>query len=140
MSDISFGSTYRIPLVQQGITAAKREALKSMASRYQNVLYPNGSNGNVRVSIRQRLDAGFELKLKRLGFKVFQKFERNNVPKTEFENSGVSKLDLYIKDELKRANYKQFGKQKKYHADFHKPEVNELSDIEKSLIAKGIKL
>ena len=139
MSDISFGSTYRIPLVQQGVNSAKRNALKKMVSKYQNVMYPNGSSGNVRLSIRHRLDESFEANLKRLGFKVFQKFERNNVPKSEFENSGVSKLDLYIKGELEKANYKQFGKQKRYHANFYKPEENELSEIEKKFLASGFK-
>ena len=101
-----FQSTYRIPLVEQNITSAKREALKKMASKYQNVLYPNGSQGNVRVSIRKRLDERFEQKLRQLGFKVFQRFERHNIPKTS------DKMDNYIKEELKNGNYRQFGKQK----------------------------
>ena len=102
----TFGSTYRIPLVEQNISSAKREALKKMASKYQNVMYPNGNQGNVRLSIRKRLDEGFEQKLRQLGFKVFQRFERHNVPKTK------GKMDEYIKEELKNGNYKQFGKQK----------------------------
>ena len=102
----TFGSTYRIPLVEQNISSAKREALKKMASKYQNVMYPNGNQGNVRVSIRKRLDEGFEQKLRQIGFKVFQRFERHNVPKTK------GKMDEYIKEELKNGNYKQFGKQK----------------------------
>ena len=114
----------------EGITPAKKDMLKKFASKYQNVLYPNGNNGNVRISVRKKLDGKIESLLKRLGFDVFQKFERHNVPKTEFEHSGVSKLDLYIKDELEKANYKQFGKQKRYHANFHKHEINELSEIE----------
>ena len=131
MRDIPFGSTYRIPITQPGINSAKKGALKMMVSKYQNVLYPNGNNGNVRVSVRQRLDNDFEQKLKRLGFKIFQKFERNNVPKTEFENSGVSKLDLYIKGELDKGNYKQFGKQKRTGVNVHKKEINELSEAER---------
>ena len=111
MEQVTFKSTYRIPLVEQNITPGKRQALKKMASRYQNVLFPKGENGHVRVSIRKKLDDGFEQKLKQIGFRVFQKFERHNVPKSEFENSGVSKLDLYIKNELNQKNYKQFGKQ-----------------------------
>ena len=111
MNQVSFQSTYRIPLVEQNITPAKRQALKKMSSKYQNVLFPKGENGYVRVSIRKRLDENFEQKLKQIGFKVFQKFEHHNVPKSQFENSGVSKLDLYIKDELVKRNYKQFGKQ-----------------------------
>ncbi len=102
----TFGSTYRIPLVEQNISSAKREALKKMASKYQNVLYPNGNQGNLRLSIRKRLDESFEQKLRQLGFKVFQRFERHNVPKTN------NRMDNYIKEELKSGNYRQFGKQK----------------------------
>lgn len=102
----SFSSTYRIPLVEQNISSAKREALKKMASKYQNVLYPSGNQGNVRVSIRKRLDEKFEQKIRQLGFKVFQKFERHNIPKTN------ERMDNYIKEELKSGNYRQFGKQK----------------------------
>ena len=107
MTQVSFKSTYRVPLVEQNITPAKREALKNMASKYQNVLYPSGNNGYVRVSIRKRLDYGFEQKLRQIGFKVFQKFERHNVPKTE------GKMDNYIKEQLIDRNYQQFGKQMK---------------------------
>lgn len=106
MSDVSFTSTYRIPLVAQNVSPAKRDALKAMASKYQNVLYPNGNQGNVRVSIRKRLDEGFEQKLRQIGFKVFQKFEKHNVPKTQ------GKMDNYIKDALKNNEYRQYGKQK----------------------------
>ena len=104
--DVVFSSTYRIPLVAQNISSAKRETLKKFVSRYQNYLYPNGNQGNVRVSIRKRLDEGFEQKLRQIGFKVFQRFERHNIPKTN------NKMDNYIKEELKNGNYRQFGKQK----------------------------
>ena len=105
-NNTTFGSTYRIPLVEQNVSSAKRDALKKMASKYQNVLYPNGNQGNLRLSIRKRLDEGFEQKLRQLGFKVFQKFEKHNVPKT------AGRMDNYIKEELKNGNYRQFGKQK----------------------------
>ncbi len=106
MTNISFSSTYRIPLVEQHVTQSKREALKTMASKYQNVMYPNGNQGYVRVSIRKRLDDGFEKKLKQLGFKIYQKFDRHNIPKTD------GKMDEYIKEALKTGDYRQFGKQK----------------------------
>jgi len=101
----SFKSTYRIPLVEQNVSSAKREALKKMASKYQNVMYPNGNQGSVRVSIRKRLDADFEQKLRQIGFKVFQRFEKHNVPKTN------GQMDRYIKVSLDNGDYKQFGKQ-----------------------------
>lgn len=106
MTQISFTSTYRIPLVEQNVSVAKRQALKNMASKYQNVMYPSGNQGCVRVSIRKRLDETFEQKLRQIGFKVFQKFEKHNIPKTQ------GKMDNYIKEELKSGNYRQFGKQK----------------------------
>ena len=105
MSNVTFQSTYRIPLVEQNITQGKRDALKKMASKYQNVLFPTGNQGCVRVSLRRRLDESFEQKLRQIGFKVFQKFERHNVPKTD----GL--MDKYIKENLDLRNYKQFGKQ-----------------------------
>jgi hypothetical protein len=106
MDKVSFTSTYRIPLVEQNISSAKREALKKMASKYQNTMYPSGNQGNVRVSIRKRLDDGFEQKLRQIGFKVFQKLEKHNIPKTK------GQMDEYIKEELKSGNYRQFGKHK----------------------------
>jgi len=106
MDKVSFTSTYRIPLVEQNISSAKREALKKMASKYQNTMYPSGNQGNVRVSIRKRLDEGFEQKLRQIGFKVFQKFEKHNIPKTK------GQMDEYIKEELKNGNYHQYGKHK----------------------------
>ena len=105
-NNTTFGSTYRIPLVEQNVSSAKRETLKKFVSKYQNYLYPNGNQGNVRVSIRKRLDEGFEQKLRQIGFKVFQKFEKHNVPKTQ------GKMDNYIKDALKNNEYRQYGKQK----------------------------
>ena len=105
-NNTTFTSTYRIPLVEQNISSAKRETLKKLVSKYQNYLYPNGNQGNVRLSIRKRLDEGFEQKLRQIGFKVFQRFERHNVPKTN------NRMDNYIKEELKNGNYHQFGKQK----------------------------
>ena len=105
-NNVNFTSTYRIPLVEQNVTSAKRESLKKFASKYQNVLYPNGNQGSVRVSIRKRLDVGFEQKIKQIGFKVFQKFERHNVPKTN------SQMDNYIRESIKNGSYKQYGKQK----------------------------
>ena len=110
MNEISFKSTYRIPLIEQGINPAKRESIKKLCSKYQNVLFPKGNNGFVRISIRKRLDEKFEQKIKQLGFKVFQKFERHNVPKTAIDNN-LTKLDIYINEALKNREYKQFGKQ-----------------------------
>ncbi len=106
-NNTTFGSTYRIPLVEQNVTAGKKEIIKKIASRYQNVMCPKGGQGFVRVSIRKRLDKCFEDTLSREKIKIYQKFERHNVPKTN------GKMDDYIREELKNGNYRQFGKQKR---------------------------
>ena len=105
-NNINYKSTYRIPLVEQNVSSAKREIIKKIASGYQNVMYPKGEQGYVRVSIRKRLDKGFEDRLSRNKIKIYQKFERHNVPKTD------GRMDDYIKEELKNGNYRQYGKQK----------------------------
>lgn len=104
MSQISFTSTYRIPLIERKVSVAKRQALKDLASQYENHLYPNGNKGCVRVSIPETQDAKFEQKLRQIGFKVYQKFEGHNV--------SEERMDNYIKQALKYDEYKQYGKQK----------------------------
>ena len=106
VQNTTFGSTYRIPLFEPGVTDAKRAALKTLVSRYQNYSFPEGNNGCAKISIRKRLDAGFEQKLRQIGFKVYQKFEKNNIPKTD------NRMDKYISINYARGNYQQFGKQK----------------------------
>ena len=104
MSQISFTSTYRIPLIERKVSVAKRQALKDLASQYENHVYPNGNKGCVRVSIPEEQDGKFEQNLRQKGFKVYQKFEEHNLPE--------EKIDAYIKQALKFNEYKQYGKQK----------------------------
>lgn len=104
MTQVSFTSTYRIPLIERKVSVAKRQALKDLASKYENHLYPNGNKGCVRISIPEEQDGQFEQKLRQIGFKVFQKFEQHDV--------SYDKMDSYIKQALKYNEYKQFGKQK----------------------------
>jgi len=104
MTQISFTSTYRIPLIERKVSVAKRQALKDLASKYENNLYPNGNKGCVRVSIPEEQDMKFEQKLRQIGFKVFQKFDQHDV--------SYDKMDSYIKQALKYNEYKQYGKQK----------------------------
>ncbi len=106
IQNTSFGSTYRIPLFEPGITDAKRAALKALVSRYQNYKFPEGNNGCAKLSIRKKLDEGFEQKLRQIGFKVYQKFEKHNKPKTD------GKMDAYILECLANGEYRQLGKQK----------------------------
>ncbi len=102
MSNISFTSTYRIPLTEWKVTPAKRTAIKDIASKYTNHLYPNGNKGYVRVSIPETEDNCFEQNLKQHKVKIYQKFNAHNIDKNF--------IDDYIKEELINKNYKQYGK------------------------------
>lgn len=101
MNNISFGSTYRIPLTGQGLTRAPRSELKEMVKQYQNHLLPNNNNGHVRVSIKKKFDKVFEQSLELLGYKKYQKFEKHNVPKSIYKDN-VTRLDHYIQEELNK--------------------------------------
>ena len=102
MSDISFTSTYRIPLTEWKVTPAKRTAIKDLALKYTNHLYPNGNKGYVRVSVAEAEDNNFERELQQHKVKIYQKFSAHNVDKNF--------IDDYIKEELINKNYKQYGK------------------------------
>jgi hypothetical protein len=105
MTDINFTSSYRIPITQAGAKCGKKIKLKELAKAYPNNVTSKNNAGTVRVSMPNSEDANFVRKLRRIGYKVFQKFEGEDIPK--------HKLTGYIKDELNSGNYKQFGKQKK---------------------------
>lgn len=105
MTEINFKSTFRIPVTQPGMNAAKKKSLKNMASEYKNSLAGNGNTGFVRVSIPENEDTNFVQQLKTIGCKIYQVFEKHNINKNE--------IDEYIKDALKNREFKQVGKQMK---------------------------
>lgn len=105
MTEINFTSTYRIPISQPGINAAKKARLKELIQSYPNGLIGNSKVGNARVSVADREDLNFVKKLKTIGYKIFQKFDGENIEK--------DRLDIYIKEKLDTRNYNQIGKNKK---------------------------
>lgn len=105
MSDISFGSVYRIPISQAGANPAKKLKLKNLVESYPNGLIGKAKTGYARISVPNYEDANFVRKLKTIGYKVFQKFEGEDVPK--------DKLDVYIKERLDSRDYHQLGKNPK---------------------------
>jgi len=105
MSDISFTSTYRVPLVSPGINQAKRGKLKEFAGTCQNSLFPNGQQGAVRISVDKSEDASVENKIRQLGFRIYQKFDLHNL--------SPDTMDAAIKEALDKGEYTQFGKQVK---------------------------
>ena len=105
MNNISFASTYRVPLVSPGINKAKRGRLKVFAGTCQNSLFPNGQEGAVRISVNEKEDAFVENKIRQLGFKNYQKFNLHNL--------APNTMDTAIKEALNKGEYSQFGKQRK---------------------------
>lgn len=105
MAEINFTSTYRIPITQAGVNSAKKLKLKQLIESYPNGLIGNSKVGNARVSLPNNEDDKFIKQLKTIGYKTYQKFDGENIPK---EN-----LDMFIKENLDTRNYNQIGKNKK---------------------------
>ncbi len=105
MNNVTFTSTYRIPITQAGINPAKKEKLRELTEPYPNKLVSKNNSGTVRLSIPDKEDAKFIRQLKAIGYKVFQIFEGEDIRR--------GKLDDYIKEKLALGEYTQVGKQKK---------------------------
>lgn len=101
--NISFGSTYRVPISQPGVNNAKKERLKTLTQLYDGLI-SSSKTGAARFSLPNELDAKFEQDLKSIGYKQYQKFDAENLPK--------DKIDAYIKKALNKFDYTQKGKQK----------------------------
>ena len=102
MNNISFTSTYRIPL--DGLKPGKKEQVKEIAKKYPPfILMPSGNKGAVRVSIPNSKDDVFESELSRNGVKVYQKFSESCVEPDE--------MDYYIKRCLDSRDYEPHGEQ-----------------------------
>ena len=102
MTDVTFGSTYRIPISQAGINSAKKAKLRELIESYPNGLIGKSKVGHARLSIAESEDATFIGKLRKIGYKVYQKFEGENIDKED--------LDIFIKERLDSRNYSQKGK------------------------------
>ena len=102
--NISFGSTYRVPITQPGVNNAKKVRLRQLADEY-NGLIGSSKTSALRVSLPNKLDAEFEGKLKKIGYKQYQKFDAENLP--------LDKIDTYIINCQRDGDYSQKGKQKK---------------------------
>ena len=103
MTEVNFGSTFRIPVTQPGVNKAKKVKLKGLIDSHGG-LVGTGNTGYARVSIPNEKDESFLRKLKSIGYKVFQKFEG--------ENLSRKNMDDYIKTCLDARDYQQVGKQK----------------------------
>ena len=100
--EISFTSTYRIPITQAGVNNAKKMKLRELIESYPNGLIGKSKQGYARVSMPDSEDENFVRKLKGIGYKVFQKFDGENI--------GADGLDLFIKQKLDARDFNQKGK------------------------------
>lgn len=94
MTDINFGSTYRIPITQAGVNKAKKAKLKELIESYPNGLIGKSKTGQARISIPDSEDNNFIAKLKAIGYKIYQKFEGNNIPKENIDTHIKTRLDI----------------------------------------------
>lgn len=131
MTEINFGSTYRIPITQAGVNKAKKAKLKELIESYPNGLIGKSKTGQARISVPDSEDNNFIAKLKAIGYKVYQKFEGDNISKAD--------LDIYIKTRLDLREFDQKGKnpqrlpkeikaKRRYERNYtepYKPEVQE---------------
>lgn len=135
MSDVSFGSVYRIPITQSGVNAAKKAKLKDLIESYPNGLIGKSKTGFARVSVQDSDDAGFIGKLRAIGYKIFQKFEGDNISRDNLDSYIKAKLDSR-EFSLKGKQYKKMSKEMKekrhfdrtYTPSFHETLANNVSE------------
>lgn len=132
MNNISFGSIYRIPITQAGVNNAKKERLRTLIESYPNGLIGKSKTGQARVSVPDSEDSKFEQKLKTIGYKVFQKFEGDNIPKEEIDSFVKSKLDArdysQVGKKMKRMS-REMKEQRRYERRFVEPVKKQNVDI-----------
>ncbi len=105
-TNISFGSTYRVPLNQLKINPAKKDALKALAEKW-NGITPTYRKGNVKFSVPKRYDKQIEAELKLKGFLQYDKVEIHRVPKGQL----VDALDYKGRFASKKPNFVPTGNQ-----------------------------
>ena len=80
MSEISFGSSYKIPVSQWGINNTKKLQLKSLVGSYGGKIGGKGQDSFAVVSKKKKKDMGFIKKLRKIGYFQFEMFENSNFP------------------------------------------------------------
>ena len=102
MTEISFTSTFRIPITQAGVNNSKKLQLRALIGSYRNGLIGNGKQGYARVSMLDSEDEKFLRKLKKIGYRTYQKFDGENI--------APENIDIFIKQKLDARDYNQKGK------------------------------
>ena len=96
---ISFTSTYRVPFKQprKSINPAKKDALKELATKHGGIV-PSSRQGNVKLSVKAKLDSEIQAELKNLGFNNYTMVAIHNVPSNQIVDA------LEYKDRFKTLN------------------------------------
>ena len=84
MSDISFKSTYKIPVTQWGINNTKKLQLKSLVES-NNGIITGKKDKFALVSIPDKKDMGFIRKLMKIGYREYRQFIGEKIPKNSLE-------------------------------------------------------
>ena len=108
MSEVSFKSTFRIPITQQGINKTKKTSLKALVNSYGGIV-GTGNTGYACVSMPNSKDTAFLRKLKGLGYKVYQMFEGENIKKNDLSDyikKMLTECENTSKNALKKNNTK----------------------------------
>ncbi len=80
MQEISFKSTFKIPMSQWGINNTKKLQLKSLVASYNGIV-TKGKDNYAVLSIPDKKDKGFLYKLRSLGYFQYQQCEGEKIPK-----------------------------------------------------------
>ena len=84
MTNVNFGSTYKIPVSQWGINNTKKILLKNLIASHNGIV-TKGKDSYAIVSIADKKDIGFIRKLSKIGYYQYKKFEGENIPKDKME-------------------------------------------------------
>lgn len=92
MSEISFGSTYKIPVVQWGINNTKKLQFKALIGSYSGEICGKGTDAFALLSIPDKKDLTFVRKLQKIGYNDYLQIEGEKIPK--------NKLEAYVNNAL----------------------------------------
>ncbi len=80
MSQISFKSSYKIPVSQWGINNTKKLQLKSLVSSYAGKFCGKGQDSFAVLTIPDKKDMNFLRKLRKLGYYQFEMYDNADFP------------------------------------------------------------
>jgi len=94
MPEISFGSTFKIPVSQWGINNTKKLQFKSLIGSYSGSFFGKGNDSFVLLSIPDSKDITFVKKLQKIGYFDYLQIKGEKIPK--------NKLEAYVNDAINK--------------------------------------